>query len=141
MRVSVRVPGVFQVYTQVAGSESVFNSLLFDTGSSRTWLYHYKYLRDVRRYRFGGYSVTRLHTRIDPPRGGVDIKYVDDSQVRASVWTVKQFKIGDHSWSQPFGIVEREEQPAPGKFTGLLGASRSSDFAKTHPVVFIGSYM
>ncbi len=134
MSVLIYEAGIFQVFTQVAGPGTVLNSLAFDTGGSRTWLYQYKYVRDVLGYPSGGYSVTRLRTRIDPPRGGVDIKYGDGSQVRASVWTVKEFKIGDHSWSQPFGIVDREEERAPRIFTGLLGASRSSHFAKTHPV-------
>lgn len=133
--VSIVSPGVFQINVKVAGSESDTETLLLDTGSPYTWLYHYRYVRDVLRYPYGGYGVTRLRTRIEPPRGGVDIKYVDESEIGASVWTVKEFSIGEHSWSQPFGIAERVKQSDPlPLMTGLLGASRGSYFAAVHPV-------
>jgi hypothetical protein len=81
----------------------------------------------------GGYSISRLRTAIKIPTGGDRIKYVDEDLFESKVWTRKKFSLGDHSWMQSFGVVHkatvRKLQP---NVTGLIGASRNSEFASFH---------
>lgn len=133
--IPVETQSLFKVQVKVAGAHAESDVMIFDTGSPYTWLYHYRYVRDILRYPQGGYSVTRLKTRIRPPEGGRFLKYVDDSEYDAGVWTIRRFKMGDHEWVQPFGIVVRASQADFGaRATGLFGASRGSHFVQLFPV-------
>ena len=133
--VPVALPGIFLLPARVNGAESTFDHFLFDTGSPFTWMYHYKLVRNVLGKDDGGYAITMLRTHIVPPEGGMEIKYVDESVFEAALWTQKEFQIGNHKWKEPFGIIKRAEQnSAIPDMTGLIGASRTSAFVKSHPV-------
>ena len=130
----VSVGSVFRIPVSVNGSHSDIDNLVFDTGSPHTWIYHYRYVRQLPAQQGGGYPITGLRTRITPPTGGNRLEYADEDVFHADVWTQKTFTIGDHSWLQPFGVVHEANQRGviPG-VTGLLGASRASPFTTLHP--------
>ena len=131
----VRNRGLFKIEVSIAGSEADRDTLLFDTGSPFTWLYHYRYVRDILKFPPGGYGTTKLSTRILPPEGGQVIKYADETVYEATVWTLRNFTMGEHTWVQPFGIVDRTGQvERNAQTTGLLGASRSSAFVNVFPI-------
>ena len=130
----VLVDSVFKVDVAVTGSEASVERMILDTGSTHTWIFHYQIIQQVPDHRGGGYSPTRLRTRIATPPGGNRVEYADDGVVEAKVWTKKQFTINKHSWMQTFGIVEKSEQRGVSTISGLIGASRVSQFTKEHPV-------
>jgi hypothetical protein len=134
--VPVVYPGIFLMPAKVSGSEAELDNFLFDTGSPFTWMYHYKFVQKELGLEKGGYAVTNLKTRVVPPEGGMEIKYVDESIFEASVWTKKTITIGHHTWREPFGIVKNVKNHLSHipKMTGLIGASRDSEFAKSHPI-------
>jgi hypothetical protein len=133
-RVYVVSPGIFLTDIRIQGEKGA-NKLLFDTGSPHSWVFHYKLLRDSPPFQKGGFGTTNLKTRIDAPVDCDRIKYVDDSEYFVSTWTQRSFNFGQHSWLQPFGIVDRVKQrdQIP-NMTGLLGAGRNSFFTRANPV-------
>ena len=124
----------FQVEAEVEGAEGEQQTLIFDTGSTFSWLFHYTIVRRHHPTGQGGYSATRLRTRIISPMGGDMFQYVDNTVVQTSDWTSKKFKIGDHEWEQSFGINRNVHRAVGIGVVGLIGASPGSDFSQIHRI-------
>lgn len=131
----VSITNIFLVRVQIQGSKSDYERLIIDTGSPFTWLYNYKILAGAHGHAYGGYGTTALRTLIEAPHGGNVIVYADSDGVECDKWTIRNFTLRGKTWQEPFGIasvaMEREKKP---NHTGLLGASRGSNFVKSFPV-------
>lgn len=126
---------VLQLRVSVEGSVDANDLMILDTGSRLSWILHYRLVDELPHHNGGGYGVTHLGTVIDIPKGGRNIRYVDNDSFESRVWTRKKFSLGSHSWMQSFGIVERARVRAMlPMVTGLIGASRDSEFALLHRV-------
>lgn len=126
---------ILQLRVSVEGSVDTSDLMILDTGSRLSWILHYRLLENMPRHNGGGYGVTHLGTVIDIPEGGRNIRYVDNDSFESRVWTRKKFSLGSHSWIQSFGIVHRARVRAMlPMVTGLIGASRISEFALSHRV-------
>jgi hypothetical protein len=108
---------------------------MFDTGSSYTWIYNYHELEDCDGCAGGGFGTTALEAIIETPSDGAVMVYADSDAIKCDTWTEKKFELHGIVWKEKFGIASdikrRSHRP---KATGLLGASRNSIFAQTHPV-------
>ena len=123
------------VSVSIEGAVSSRDLMIFDTGSRFSWVLHYRLIKFSPLHTGGGYSISRLRTGIDIPEGGRRIQYADGDTFESSAWARKNFTIGSHSWEQSFGIVDNVEvRELPTMVTGLIGASRNSEFAQSHPI-------
>jgi hypothetical protein len=139
--------GVVFIEAKIEGSQSEFDRLIIDTGSTFTWVFPHEMRREKNRERAeAGYSflpseevggINEDETHIDSiiPIGGHRVGYEDGAEVELGQWTRKKFIVnGVHEWIQKFGIVKNYTSfGAPPRKSGLIGASPASDFVKSHP--------
>ena len=131
--------GVLMVDVAIKDSPLPTDTLIFDTGSKHTWVYHSKELRRIRRghlpanVEHGGFRTALISRMSLAPLDGRHIKYADNNEVRCDRRTRKEFAMDGHKWEQKFGIAFGNEKERAHRFSGLIGAEPGSHFAMLHP--------
>ena len=132
----VTISNVFWIRVKIDGSKADYEKLVLDTGSPFTWLYNYRILEEAHGAVVGGYGTTAINTLVTAPQGGNVIIYADNDRVECDKWIERYFTLHGLKWTEPFGVanyvVQRAKKPI---YTGLLGASRDSNFIR-HVQVF-----
>lgn len=132
--IPVSVNAVFSVDVHVEDAKGGVQAMIFDTGSTHSWLYDYHLLKEAHGRTFGGISETEVRTRLAIPAGGGRIGYADSDYIECDTWTHKQFRLGNHTWIHPFGIVVRRARRNTPVYSGLIGASVASYFVQENPI-------
>jgi len=128
----------------VEKSESNPQRLLFDTGSTHTYLLNHKMLLGVpRAYRPGvpglkpkGYRKSLISPGSLVPADAHVVDFAGFEGLILEKWTSKKFTLGSYSWLQKFAVahlpLDRQEKHDP-RDSGLIGASPDSEFTKIFP--------
>jgi len=133
----LRVEGVFLVSVAVKDSLAAVETLILDTGSRHTWIYHNDELKRIHRKQkmpedaLGGFRTNRVGK--SSKADAREIHYADSNMIICDRWTRKEFAIGSHKWGQKFGIARGNEKERAPLYSGLIGASPGSHFATLHP--------
>ena len=129
---------------EVQNAEANPQSLLFDTGSTHTYLLNHKMLKDVPRakrasvagMRPKGYRKSVISPKSVVTADGDRVDFAGFQGLILEKWTSKKFTLGKFIWSQRFAVARlppSEHQIHDPRDSGLIGASPGSRFARTHP--------
>jgi len=129
---------------EVENSESNPQSLLFDTGSTHTYLLNHKLMKNLpraKRASVAGLKPKGYRKSAISPKSVVtaDSDRVDFAGFQGLIlekWTSKNFTLGNFIWNQRFAVARLppdEYQIHDPRDSGLIGATPDSRFTKTHP--------
>lgn len=130
---NVHLGSTFVVQVHVEGSRGSSQTMVFDTGSTHSWIFDYQYLED-KDAPVGGYSHTQVRTYLDIPDGASRISYEDNDVVECDTWTHKSFTLGHTTWDHEFGIVVNAHRRHAPQYTGLMAGGRDSEFVSRFPI-------
>jgi hypothetical protein len=128
----------------VENSESNPQSLLFDTGSTHTYLLNHKLMKDLPRakrasvagLRPKGYRKSAISPKSVVTADGARVDFAGFQGLVLEKWTSKNFTLGNLIWNQRFAVARLPPSEYPihdPRDSGLIGASPESRFTKTHP--------